>query len=690
MVLPDRIETRCGVPVRLLVVVTALVLLSVGTVGAQQGLSDPVVLGPSLDERTGIVDGWRYHPGDNPAWADPGLDDSSWPTVSSALLEPEALPGGWPGIGWFRRRVMLAEGTPTTALGVRVMQRGASELYLDGHLIVSAGTVSQDPTAERPVYPNDFAGVAFEAGKVHVLVVRYSNARGNVFEGSGAHGFQVNLRSVESAANSYHQWMRIVTVRQMVCAGAFAALALLHLLLFAFHRGDRSNIVIALFTALIAAQFVLGFRYEVITDLLLRLEIYRFLVTAEVTAILAGLAVEHVIFRRRPQPSTWLVGIAGALLIGWVWTWNAFRAGTELDFFVLAGSIEMLRIAVAAMFRRDPDAWIIAIGFVPLAGVPIFNPLAATILPGVYLQISFTVGYLPLVLCYSVYRSRRAARTSRELEAKLEEVGRLSERAIDQERRAVRDEAERRLLAAENQRRAEELEAARRLQLAMLPSKSPEIEGLDISFRMVTATEVGGDYVDIRPDGGHRALMAVGDATSHGLQAGMVVAAVKSMFQAVDVAEPPVQILARIGAELGAMKERYASMAMAVLYIDHGRFRIASAGMPPLLVLRKASGVVEEVLLAAPPLGTVSRITYEDRTVDVAPGDTVLVMTDGLVEAMNPDEELFGYSRAAAHLATLADRTAAEVVDGMFDAVERFLGDTPPLDDITLVAIRRK
>jgi serine phosphatase RsbU (regulator of sigma subunit) len=585
---------------------------------------------------------------------------------------------------------MLAEGTPTTALGVRVMQRGASELYLDGHLIVSAGTVSQDPTAERPVYPNDFAGVAFEAGKVHVLVVRYSNARGNVFEGSGAHGFQVNLRSVESAANSYHQWMRIVTVRQMVCAGAFAALALLHLLLFAFHRGDRSNIVIALFTALIAAQFVLGFRYEVITDLLLRLEIYRFLVTAEVTAILAGLAVEHVIFRRRPQPSTWLVGIAGALLIGWVWTWNAFRAGTELDFFVLAGSIEMLRIAVAAMFRRDPDAWIIAIGFVPLAGVPIFNPLAATILPGVYLQISFTVGYLPLVLCYSVYRSRRAARTSRELEAKLEEVGRLSERAIDQERRAVRDEAERRLLAAENQRRAEELEAARRLQLAMLPSKSPEIEGLDISFRMVTATEVGGDYVDIRPDGGHRALMAVGDATSHGLQAGMVVAAVKSMFQAVDVAEPPVQILARIGAELGAMKERYASMAMAVLYIDHGRFRIASAGMPPLLVLRKASGVVEEVLLAAPPLGTVSRITYEDRTVDVAPGDTVLVMTDGLVEAMNPDEELFGYSRAAAHLATLADRTAAEVVDGMFDAVERFLGDTPPLDDITLVAIRRK
>ena len=81
-------------------------------------------------------------------------------------------------------------------------------------------------------------------------------------------------------------------------------------------------------------------------------------------------------------------------------------------------------------------------------------------------------------------------------------------------------------------------------------------------------------------------------------------------------------------------------------------------------------------------------ITYQERTVDVAPGDTVLVMTDGLVEAVNPDGELFGYSRAAEHLATLTDRSAAEVVDGMFEAVEEFLAGNAPQDDITWVAIR--
>ena len=678
--------TRPGFLLPGLVIALALMVLDIVPVFAQRGLPDPVLLGPSLSERVWITDGWRYHPGDDPVWADPGFDDSSWPTVSSALLEPEALPGGWPGIGWFRRRVMLADGMPTTALGLRVEQRGASEVYLDGRLIVTAGTVSGDPAAERPVYPNDFGGVALEAGSIHILAVRYSNARGNVFP-SGAHGFQVNLRSVESAANAYHTWTLLVTVRQMVSAGAFAALSLLHLMLFAFQRRDRSNIVIALFTAVITAQLALGSRYEIITDLLDRLEVYRLLVGAFVAVTLSGLAVEHVIFRRRPQPSTWLVGIAGAALIVWVWTWDAFQTGTALTFFLLAGSIEMLRVAVSAMIRRDPDAWIVALGFVPLAGRPIFNMVASSAIPG-FFYIPYSLGLLPLVLCFSVYRSRRAARTSRELEAKLEEVGRLSERAIEQERKAVRDEAERLLLAAENERRAEELEAARRLQLAMLPSRLPEIEGLDIFFRMVTATEVGGDYVDIRSDGGRRALTAVGDATSHGLQAGMVVAAVKSMFQAVDLMEPPVQILARIGAELAAMRERYASMAMAVLHIDRDRFRLASAGMPPLLILRKDSGVVEEVLLAAPPLGTVAGITYQERTVDVAPGDTVLVMTDGLVEAVNPDGELYGYSQAAEHLATLTDRSAAEVVDGMFEAVEGFLAGNAPQDDITLVAIR--
>jgi serine phosphatase RsbU (regulator of sigma subunit) len=678
--------TRPGFLLPGLMIAMAVMALVVVPVFAQKGLPDPVVLGPSLSERLWITDGWRYHPGDDPGWADPGFDDSSWPTVSSALFEPEALPGGWPGMGWFRRRVMLADGMPTTALALRVEQRGASEVYLDGRLMVTAGTVSNDPAVERPVYPNDFGGVAFEAGSVHILAVRYSNARGNVFP-SGAHGFHVNLRSVESAANAYHGWTLMVTVRQMMSAGAFAALSLLHLLLFAFHRRDRSNIVIALFTALITAQLVLGSGYELTTDLLERLEIYRFLVGAFVAVTLSGLAVEHVIFRRRPQPSTWLVGIAGVAFCVWVWTWDAFRTGDALTIFLLAGSIEMLRVAISAMIRRDPDAWIVALGFVPLAGRPILNMVASTAVPG-FFYIPFSLGLLPLVLCFSVYRSRRAARTSRELETNLEEIKRLSERAIEQERKAVHDEAERLLLAAENKRRAEELEAARRLQLAMLPSKPPEIEGLEVFFRMVTATEVGGDYVDIRSDGGGRALMAVGDATSHGLHAGMVVAAVKSMFQAVDLMEPPAQILARIGAELEAMRERYASMAMAVLQIERDRFRIASAGMPPLLLLRKESGEVEEVLLAAPPLGTVAGITYHELTVDIACGDTVLVMTDGLVEAVNSEGELFGYGRAAKHLATLTDRSAGEVVDGMLEAVEEFLAGIAPQDDITLVAMQ--
>jgi len=671
----------------LVVIVVAWMIFLPGRSTAQSGLPDPVVLGPSLDQRTWIVDGWRYHPGDDPAWADLELDDSSWPIADSTLIDPDSMPGGWPGVGWFRRRVTLAEGMPTTALAVRVEQHGASELYLDGQLIVTAGVVSSDPELERPVYPNDFAGVALERGVVHVLAVRYSNARGNR-DSAGYRGFQVNLRSVESAANAYHSWMRGVSVRQMASAGAFGALALLHLLLFVFHRRDRSNLVIAAFTAFTAVQLLTEYRFEEVTDLLERLELYRFFTASYVAAILAGLAVEHVIFRKRPQPSTFLVGVLGITLVGWVWTWDAFRPGTALLLFSFAGAVEMLRVAVSAMFRRDPDAWIIAAGFVPLAGVPIINGLMVSISAPALFHLPLTVGFLPLVLCFSVYRSRRTARTSRELEARLDEVRRLSELNVAQERRAALDEAERRLLAAENRRRAEELEAARALQLSMIPSCPPEIEALDISFRMVTATEVGGDYVDFRPDGRTRSLVAVGDATSHGLQAGMVVAAVKSMFQAAPPDDAPRHILSRIDAELGAMRERYASMAMAVLSFDGTRFHVSSAGMPPLLVLRQATGAVEEIMLAAPPLGTVSRTGYEERAVELAPGDTVVVMTDGLAEAVDPGGDLFGYDRTMECVATMYGRTAGGVVEGIFDAVTEFLGGQPPRDDITVVAVR--
>jgi serine phosphatase RsbU (regulator of sigma subunit) len=203
---------------------------------------------------------------------------------------------------------------------------------------------------------------------------------------------------------------------------------------------------------------------------------------------------------------------------------------------------------------------------------------------------------------------------------------------------------------------------------------------------MVTATEVGGDYVDVRTDGRGGAQLAVGDATSHGLHAGMVVAVAKSLFLGGSATDQPLEVLRRVGAGLTEMHDRRASMTLAVLRFTPGGVHVASAGMPPVLVLRHNTSSVEEVLLPGVPLGTLAHAEHQQREIHVGPGDTLLVMTDGLPEATNPDGEVFGYERAAEVFASLGGRPASEVVDGMLKAVSSHLAGRSPQDDVTVVA----
>src|SRR6185503_18900684 len=127
-----------------------------------------------------------------------------------------------------------------------------------------------------------------------------------------------------------------------------------------------------------------------------------------------------------------------------------------------------------------------------------------------------------LIGSMSLYLSREFARTDRELRRQLIEVERLSIEMLEQERRAQREETERKLLEAEYRRKSEELEEARALQMSMLPREIPIFERLEIAAWISTASEVGGDYYDFAVDDGVL-LLGIGDATGHGMRAGTMV-----------------------------------------------------------------------------------------------------------------------------------------------------------------------
>jgi serine phosphatase RsbU (regulator of sigma subunit) len=258
---------------------------------------------------------------------------------------------------------------------------------------------------------------------------------------------------------------------------------------------------------------------------------------------------------------------------------------------------------------------------------------------------------------------------------------------LDGERLRKERELEQALLQTEYDRKSRDLEEARRFQLSLLPRTLPEHPGFEIAVSMRTATEVGGDYYDfvLADDGALTAT--IGDATGHGARAGTMVTAVKSLFSADAGSSGPRDFLAEAARAIKRMALDRMAMGLSVMHLQGRELTVSSAGMPPLLLYRRAGASVEEVALAGMPLGGLA-FNYEDRRLEVEPGDTILLMTDGLPELADAEGEPLGYPRVRALFAELGHLPPAELIAGLARAADAWGGDQPPKDDMTFVVIR--
>ena len=661
-----------------------------GASGDVEPARGPVV---ELDEEclecsVALVKEWSYRPGDDPSWADRELDDSAWPLVAPALDKPDEIPGGWPGIGWFRRRIKTTSGFGDHPLGLRIRQAGASEVFLDGKRVARFGTVSTSPDEERPMVPQYVSSMHLEPEREYLLAVRYSNVTGNVLHRS-FRGFEVVVGEMTQMTAEGFRWVRKYTAFMGGAMGLFGAFALLHLLLFAFRPKEVDNLFFALFNGTVLAMMVTEIRMNAQSDLAVSLFYYKLLISLTLLMALSGLLLELRLFKRRiGWPFAALV-VAAAALTAWSWTVPALREMLPHSFFVHFVFLIMVWLAIVAIVRRQREAWVIGAGFLVLALVVFASELRGFGLIELPWMVLPIVGLGSVAAAFSIYLTRRMAHTNQELEERLEEVEALTARTIEQERWAAEEEAQRRLLEVDNRRKTAELEEARELQLEMLPRELPRLDDFDFAVRMTTANEVGGDYYDFAPNGASGCTVAVGDATGHGLQAGMVVAVVKSLFQTA-AGEPRLSaVLRRIDAGLGTIRRRAASMAMALVRLEDHKLRVASAGMPPVLVWRRASGELEELMLPGVPLGTaLANGEYREREVDLEAGDTALVMTDGLVEATNPDGDTLGYEEAGRLFAEAAELEPEAIINRLETQVRLFLGGTPLGDDMTLLVLK--
>lgn len=236
----------------------------------------------------------------------------------------------------------------------------------------------------------------------------------------------------------------------------------------------------------------------------------------------------------------------------------------------------------------------------------------------------------------------------------------------------------------------DELEAGRAVQLALMPTDTPHVPGWDVWLYTRPANDVGGDLVDHLPlDDQHHAVV-LGDVTGKALPAALLAVKLQATIRAL---APYFQDLGDLGAGVNrilyrdGLPTRFASLVYAVLTPHSGAVRLLNAGhMPPLLF---RNGVVSTLPRGSMVLGMMPDVTFAEQHVEIEPGDTLVVYSDGVSEAMNDVEDFFGDERLHALVRQTAGLTAADAGALILAGVTKFVGEAEQSDDVSLMVLRR-
>ncbi|MDQ6750627.1 MAG: SpoIIE family protein phosphatase, partial [Actinomycetota bacterium] len=203
------------------------------------------------------------------------------------------------------------------------------------------------------------------------------------------------------------------------------------------------------------------------------------------------------------------------------------------------------------------------------------------------------------------------------------------------------------------------------------------------------AREVGGDFYDVIPLPDGRVGFVIGDVTDKGVPAALVMSATRSLLRAAAqrLIEPG-EVLARVNDQLcpDMPKAMFVTCLYGVLDYDSGRLRFANAGHDVPYV--KTADGVDELRARGMPLGLMPGMDYEEKETTLAPGDSVLLHSDGIVESHDPERDMFGFPRLKDTVARASGEE--DLIDRVLSELAAFTGpDTAQEDDITMVTLRR-
>jgi sigma-B regulation protein RsbU (phosphoserine phosphatase) len=332
----------------------------------------------------------------------------------------------------------------------------------------------------------------------------------------------------------------------------------------------------------------------------------------------------------------------------------------------------------ARVYRDRPDAWLVAAGADEISVLDRVNAEVLLPLPG--------RDRLMGVIALGPKKSEEPYTPTdlRLLQSVATQTGLALE--VSELAHSLADEAARRA------RSDRELEIAHEVQERLFPQQTPAVTGMTLAGRCRPAHGVGGDYYDmIQLEGGCIAL-AIGDVSGKGIPAALLMASLRSCLRTMTLAGPKETAQLDLAALMQKMNQlvfeasaanRYATFFLAVCDPATRLLRYVNAGHNPPVLLRGGDRILLEATGCV--VGLLQNVEFEERSVTLSPGDALITYTDGISEALNSEEEEWGEERMLEAATAAIPVCADEILRAIFTAADRFTGNAPQYDDMTLL-----
>jgi phosphoserine phosphatase RsbU/P len=241
-----------------------------------------------------------------------------------------------------------------------------------------------------------------------------------------------------------------------------------------------------------------------------------------------------------------------------------------------------------------------------------------------------------------------------------------------------------------------DLQIAREIQTWLLPGAPPQIPGLSLAYATRPANTVAGDYYDVFPRPGktpaeNRVVFAVADVAGKSIPAAMLMATFQASLKTLSTAQVALPELAanmnRYACTNSQGGLRFTTAFLAEYDAARRTFDYINAGHNNP-ILRRAGGAIERLDVGGLPLGIQPDVQYVSATVTLAPGDWLIIFTDGLVEAVNARDEDYGEARVLAVLESGKSGSPADLLKRLMSELDVFVGNTPQHDDVTCMLLK--